>query len=70
MLNNNNKKEIEVFLKYMINHNSSHLDELEEVSLKIKEIDLEAYEIIKSSFDDFKNGNEKIQKSLDLILKD
>ena len=65
----NSLKEIKVLIEYMIKHTQAHNKELMELAEKIKPLNNDAYDEIIKAYNNFILGNEKLQKSLELLNK-
>lgn len=62
--NVNSVEEIVALLKYMSKHNSSHTDELINISKEIKNINPAAYEKIACAIESYEKGNACLFKAL------
>ena len=57
-------------LKYMLDHNRSHADELHEAGHKLESTNAAAAVMIGEAVHYFNHGNEKLQKAVDLLNKE
>lgn len=62
-------KEIKVLIEYMIKHNNSHNKELIDLANKIKLINEEAYNQIINAYNFYSNGNDELQKALEILSR-
>ena len=56
-------------LKYMLDHNRSHADELHDAGHKLEGINVDAAQLISEAVHYFNHGNEKLQKAVELLDK-
>lgn len=69
-INENNEDELVALIKYMINHNTSHTNELSDLADKLGgKNEGEAYDFVKGAISDFKAANQKLSLALEAIVR-
>ncbi len=68
-MENNNKEELVALIKYLINHNEHHNQELEELATSLKNVDNDAYLKVKDAIEHFKKGNSVLGSALNSLNK-
>lgn len=68
-MENNNKEELVALIKYLINHNEHHNQELEELATSLKDVDNDAYLKVKDAIEYFKKGNSVLGSALNSLNK-
>lgn len=69
-MNKSSEYELAALIKYMINHNASHTNELSELAEKLsKEDQGEAYNFVKEAISDFEAANEKLSLALEAMIR-
>lgn len=63
------KKELEALIAYMVHHNEHHNEELKDLLLKAGSIDIEAANKIKEAIASFTKGNESLKGALETLKK-
>lgn len=61
-----NTEETVALLRYMLDHNRHHADELHDLA---HNLDADAKELIHAAVIDFERGNDKIAKALNILTK-
>lgn len=65
----NNKEELTALIKYLIDHNSHHLDELIQLNSSLKEVNNNAYKKVEEAIAYFSDGNLSLKEALEQLKK-
>lgn len=65
----NSKEELIALIKYLINHNEHHNQELEELASNLKDVNDVAYLKVKDAINTFKTGNAFLSDALNELNK-
>lgn len=70
-MEDNSLKELEALIRYLVDHNVHHTEELEELALSLKQNHKdEAYADVLSAIESYKEGNNKLSSALSKFLED
>ncbi len=69
-MEDNSLKELEALIRYLVDHNVHHTEELEELAESLKKNNKdEAYAEVLSAIESYREGNKKLSSALDKFLE-